>query len=163
MHIAVELEETTRPPLDPDRPCPGSPVRTTQPAFSKAPVTFAAGSAVLAPDMEEHLLRVADVLRRSPFVNLTLTPAAGLADMEALRPRASTPQPRASPEAQGPDLAERLDDLARRRVDATREWLVSVEGIPAERLTIDAPSPDVAAPPSGTAGGVRLTVVASDR
>jgi Domain of Unknown Function (DUF748) len=128
------------------------------------PVTFAAGSAVLAPDMEEHLLRVADVLRRSPFVNLTLTPATGLADVEALRARAPTDGPNASQEAPGvADVAERLDDLAQRRVDATWERPVSVEGIPVERLTIDAPSPDGAAPPTETAGSVRLTVVASDR
>ena len=128
------------------------------------PVTFAAGSAVLAPDMEEHLLRVADVLRRSPFVNLTLSPAASRADVEALRARASTEGPNASQEAPGPaDVAERLDDLARRRIDATREWLVSVEGIPAERLTIDAPSPDAASRPTEAAGSVQLTVVASDR
>ena len=36
------------------------------------PVTFAAGSAVLSPAMEDHLMRVADLLRRSPFVNLAL-------------------------------------------------------------------------------------------
>jgi hypothetical protein len=128
------------------------------------PVTFAAGSAVLAPDMEQHLLRVADVLRRSPFVNLTLTPAAGLADVEALQAQALTDEPNAPQETPGVvDLAERLDDLARRRVDATRERLVGVEGIPAERLTIDASSPDAASPSTETAGSVRLTVVASDR
>jgi hypothetical protein len=128
------------------------------------PVTFAAGSAVLAPDMEQHLLRVADVLRRSPFLNLTLTPAAGLADVKALHAQAPTDEPNAPQETPGVvDLAERLDDLARRRVDATRERLVAVEGIPAERLTIDASSPDADSPSTETAGSVRLTVVASDR
>jgi len=51
------------------------------------PVTFAPGSSVIAPDMEQHLLRVADVLRRSPFVNLALAPAPGAADVEARRRR----------------------------------------------------------------------------
>jgi hypothetical protein len=48
------------------------------------PVTFAAGSAVLTPAMEEHLLRVADFLRRAPFVNLALAPVSSPADAEAL-------------------------------------------------------------------------------
>jgi hypothetical protein len=54
------------------------------------PVTFAAGSSVLAPDMETHVLRVADFLRRTPFVNVTLAPAASAADLAALRAEAVT-------------------------------------------------------------------------
>lgn len=49
------------------------------------PVTFAPGSSVINPEMEQHLLRVADVLRRKPFVNLALAPAPGLADVEVLK------------------------------------------------------------------------------
>jgi hypothetical protein len=54
------------------------------------PVTFAAGSAVLSPAMEEHLIRVADVLRRSPFVNLALTSVPSPADAVALKHDAVT-------------------------------------------------------------------------
>lgn len=54
------------------------------------PVTFAAGSAVLSPDMEDHLVRVADFLRRSPFVNLALAASTSAADALALRREAVT-------------------------------------------------------------------------
>jgi len=54
------------------------------------PVTFEAGSAALTPPMEEHLLRVGDFLRRSPFVNLALQPVTGAADVEALKGEAAT-------------------------------------------------------------------------
>ena len=49
------------------------------------PVTFAAGVSAIAPAMEEHLLRVADFLRRTPFVNLGLRPEASAADIETLK------------------------------------------------------------------------------
>ena len=49
------------------------------------PVTFAAGSAALAPAMEEHLLRVGDFLRRTPFVNLGVRSLASAADIETLK------------------------------------------------------------------------------
>lgn len=49
------------------------------------PVTFAAGSAAIAPAMDQHLLRVADFLRRTPFVNLGLRPVSSGADIEALK------------------------------------------------------------------------------
>ncbi len=137
-----------------------------------APVTFAAGSSVLVPDMEEHLLRVADFLRRAPFVNLELTPMASPSDVETLKAEAVNTRLREFQEERGlkedaavigayfeahlPDvtlppapeeqlamLRERepapegaLDALARRRVEATRERLISVEGIPAERLAL---------------------------
>ena len=135
------------------------------------PVTFAAGSAVLSPAMEDHLLRVADFLRRSPFVNLALAPTPSRADADALRGEAVTARARDFQKEQGltdtdaalaayykarlPDvplpatvdeqlalLRERepapdtlLADLGRRRVEATRERLVTAEGIPAARLT----------------------------
>jgi hypothetical protein len=54
------------------------------------PVTFAAGSSVLSPAMEDHLLRVADMLRRSPFVNLALTSVPSPADADALKSDAVT-------------------------------------------------------------------------
>jgi Domain of Unknown Function (DUF748) len=159
------------------------------------PVTFAPGSAVINPEMEQYLLRVADVLRRSPFVNLALASAPGPADVEMLKTRALSLKLRAfQAERQLPDgpglvaayFAERfpkveppasmdkqlallrerepapegsLDDLSRRRVEATRERLISVEGIPAGRLAIAATSPD-AAPPADGEGRVELTLAA---
>jgi hypothetical protein len=49
------------------------------------PVTFPAGSAVVVPAMERHLTSVADFLRRSPYVNLTLAPITAPRDETALR------------------------------------------------------------------------------
>jgi hypothetical protein len=181
-------------------------------APSVAPVTFAAGSSVIAPEMEEHLLRVADFLRRTPFVNLALSPAPSAADARALKAEAVSARLREFQKERGltdeaavvaayfeahlPDvpppatleeqlalLRERepvpesaLDDLARRRVEATRERLASGEGIPAERLTVSegdadaAPAPSAApaagtppapsAAPAADGGRVEFTVVA---
>ena len=159
------------------------------------PVTFAAGSAVISPDMEQHLLRVADVLRRAPFVNLALAPAPAREDVEALKAQAvrgklrafqaehrlsdgpgvvaayfaerfPNIQPPATVEQQLALLRERepapeglLDDLSRRRVDATRERLISAEGIPEGRLAIGTPTSN-AASSAGEEGRVELAVVA---
>lgn len=49
------------------------------------PVTFAAGSSAIAPAMEQHVLRVGDFLRRTPFVDLGLRPVASAADIETLK------------------------------------------------------------------------------
>jgi len=169
---------------------------TTIEAPTVDPVTFAAGSAVIAPDMAQHLLRVADFLRRSPFVNLALAPAPGAGDVEALKVQAVTARLRAFQAERGlPDgpgviaayVAERfpqvpppatvddglallrerepepeapLRDLARRRLDATREQLVAVEGIPAGRLEIATPRPDGARGTANTEGRVEFTIVA---
>jgi hypothetical protein len=157
------------------------------------PVTFAAGSSVLAPDMEEHLIRVADFLRRSPFVNLSLAPAPGAADAEALKAEAVRARLAEFQKARGlkdapatvaayfkehlPDvkppatldeqlavLRERepvpeaaLAELARRRLEATRDRLVNVEGVPAARLTVAEASAEGAK--ADAAGGVRFAVV----
>jgi hypothetical protein len=158
------------------------------------PITFAAGSSVVAPDMEEHLLRVADFLRRTPFVSLALTPAPSGADADALKAEKVTARlaefqkerglkdlpatlaayfkerlpdvkPPATVEEQLALLRERepapeaaLADLARRRVEATRERLVQGEGIPAERLAAAEAKPD--APKVEGPGRVEFAVVA---
>lgn len=49
------------------------------------PVTFAAGSAVIAPSLEPQLGRVAEFLGRSPQVKLSLAPVVTAADIEALK------------------------------------------------------------------------------
>jgi hypothetical protein len=49
------------------------------------PATFAPGSAVLTPDVQRHLERVADFLRARPYVRLTLRPVVSEEDIEALR------------------------------------------------------------------------------
>jgi hypothetical protein len=150
------------------------------------PVTFAAGSAVLSPAMEDHLLRVADVLRRAPYVNLALTavPSPGDAEalkndavtarLEALRKERALPDAASAvaayykerlPEVPVPSTVEEqvallrerepapeasLADLGRRRMETTRERLVTVEGIPAARLT-DGEATRVASPDPGPA------------
>ena len=71
-----------------------SPFRLIGSLFSKGdkieepkvnPVTFPAGSLVLTPSMEEHLLRVADFLRKTPYVTLTMHPVVAPADLEAIK------------------------------------------------------------------------------
>jgi hypothetical protein len=169
------------------------------------PVTFAAGSSVLSPGMEDHLLRVADVLRHSPFVNLALTAVVTPADADALRSEAVAARLRDFQKEHGLDdpsaalaeyykarlpdvplpatveeqmalLRERepapdalLADLRRRRVEATRERLVTAEGIPAARLTGGeempaAAGPASAAPPPEAAaeGRVEFAIVAGE-
>jgi hypothetical protein len=49
------------------------------------PVTFAAGSAEVAGEMERHLTQVADFLRRAPMIKLALTSVAAPQDGESLR------------------------------------------------------------------------------
>jgi hypothetical protein len=49
------------------------------------PVTFPAGSAVLTPDAAAHLQRVADFLRASPHIMLSLEAFVGEADLRVLR------------------------------------------------------------------------------
>jgi uncharacterized protein involved in outer membrane biogenesis len=71
-----------------------SPFRLIGSLFSKGdkieepkvnPVTFPAGSLVLTPSMEEHLLRVADFMRRTPYVTLTMHPVVAPADLEEVK------------------------------------------------------------------------------
>jgi uncharacterized protein involved in outer membrane biogenesis len=54
-------------------------------ALAVNPVTFAPGSSVIGPAMEVHLTRVADFLRRSPYIGLSLTPVVTAADLDSLR------------------------------------------------------------------------------
>jgi hypothetical protein len=66
-----------------------------------SPLGFAAGSAVVSPSGEAHLTRVADFLRRSPYVALTLTPVATAADVEGLKSQALTARVRQLQEERG--------------------------------------------------------------
>jgi uncharacterized protein involved in outer membrane biogenesis len=52
------------------------------------PVVFAAGSAVLSPELERQTVRVGDFLRRAPYVGLTLSSVTSPADVEVLKERA---------------------------------------------------------------------------
>jgi uncharacterized protein involved in outer membrane biogenesis len=52
------------------------------------PVTFPAGSAVLAPSMEQHLLRVADFMRQTPYIALALHPVVVPGDLDAIKAEA---------------------------------------------------------------------------
>jgi hypothetical protein len=51
------------------------------------PITFAAGDGALSPEMERQTVRVADFLRRSPYVGLTLMSVTTPEDVEALKTR----------------------------------------------------------------------------
>jgi hypothetical protein len=167
------------------------------------PVTFAAGSAVLSPAMEDHLLRVADFLRRSPFVDLALSSAPSRGDVDALRSETVAARLREFQRERGledaaavlaayykerlPDvplpatvdeqmalLRERepvpeaqLTDLGRRRLQATRERLLTAEGIPEARLTVEATPPAVSpgpapSPDAADEGRVEFAIVAGE-
>ncbi len=138
------------------------------------PVTFPPGSVAVAPAMEEHLLRVADFLRRTPFVDLGMRPVASAADIEALKAQeVAAWLQRFQRESGAADLtsalrlyyqrnvpgvalpktvdeqvallrqrepvpAAPLADLLRRRVEVTRDRLTKAEGIPPDRLAVDA-------------------------
>jgi Domain of Unknown Function (DUF748) len=151
------------------------------------PVTFVAGSSVLSPTMEDHLLRVADVLRRAPFVNLALTSVPSPADVDALKNDAMTARlqefqkerdvadPAVAlaafykerlPDVPLPGTVEEqlallrtreptpdamLIDLGRRRGEATRERLITGEGIPVARLAAG-DAARAASPGAGPAG-----------
>ena len=52
------------------------------------PLVFAAGSEVLSPELERQTVRVADFLRKAPYVGLTLSSVTSPADVEALKVRA---------------------------------------------------------------------------
>jgi hypothetical protein len=69
------------------------------------PLEFEPGSAVVTPDGARHLQRVADFLRASPYVRLTLTPAVTEEDLRALRMQAVTAQ------VQEVQREARLDDF----------------------------------------------------
>jgi hypothetical protein len=49
------------------------------------PVTFAAGSADVDPEMGKHLTDVADFLRKTPMIKFALTPVAAPRDLESLK------------------------------------------------------------------------------
>jgi hypothetical protein len=134
------------------------------------PVTFAAGSAVIAPAMEPQLTRVADFLRRSPYVKIALTPVVTAVDVDSLAtqevitriqtfqrersiadfpaavrayltnqgvpgpPPGSVDEQIARLREREPEPTAKLADLLARRLQATRDRLERVEGLPAERL-----------------------------
>jgi hypothetical protein len=52
------------------------------------PLVFAPGDAQLGPELERQTVRVADFLRRAPYVGLTLASVTTPADVEALKERA---------------------------------------------------------------------------
>jgi hypothetical protein len=96
------------------------------------PVTFAAGSAVLSPAMEEHLLRVADFLRRSPFVNLSLSAVTSPRDVEALKGESVAARLQAFQKERG------LDDAPTALAEYYKERLpdVSPPTTPEERVAL---------------------------
>ena len=90
------------------------------------PVTFAAGSDVVSPEMARHLTAVADFLRRTPGVRLTLAPVPGAGDAETLR---------------GQELTARLQE--RQRAKGLPDFAAAVASEFAERFPgVKPPAPD---------------------
>src|SRR5437016_2789222 len=91
------------------------------------PVTFAAGSAVLAPAAGQQLLRVADFMRQTPYVSLTLNPVVAPADLDTLKAEA---------------VAAKVQQFAKER--GISEQVMAIRGyfavrLPSEKLP---PTPD---------------------
>jgi len=91
------------------------------------PVTFAAGSAVLAPAAGQQLLRVADFMRQTPYVSLTLNPVVAPADLDTLKAAA---------------VAAKVQQFAKER--GISEQVMAIRGyfavrLPSEKLP---PTPD---------------------
>lgn len=109
------------------------------------PVLFEVASSVLTPEMEEHLVRVADFLRRSPFVNLAMRAVPSPADAEALKNEATVARLRDFEKERGLKdaavavavyLRERLPDVALPDTLAARlELLREHEPVPEELLS----------------------------
>jgi len=90
------------------------------------PVTFAAGSDVVTPEMARHLTAVADFLRRTPGVRLTLAPVPGAGDAETLRAQ---------------ELTARLQE--RQRTKGLPDFAAAVASAFAERFPgVKPPAPD---------------------
>ncbi len=158
------------------------------------PVTFAPGSAVIAPSIEAQLTRLADFLGRSPGIKLALASVLTTADaqrvkeqqvgarLEALRREQRLPDLASAIRA---DYAQRvldvplpkttadqmallvsrepvpeaqLAELARRRLEATRDDLVKTRGIAEARVMVPAP-PSAPEPSASGEGRVEFTIV----
>jgi hypothetical protein len=140
------------------------------------PATFEAGRGAITPEAARHLQRVADVLRASPFVRLSLRAAVTDADRLALAREAAVAAIQQAQREEGladfataarrlfarrvpgrpvpdrledvvdalaagatvPDAAVR--DLADRRVQAVRRFLIEEAGLEPERLVGQAPT-----------------------
>jgi uncharacterized protein DUF748 len=73
------------------------------------PVTFAAGSSVIAPAAEQQATRIGDFLRRTPYVKLGLSAVASAADVESLKTQEVTAKLERFQQEQGlPDFATAL-------------------------------------------------------
>ena len=67
-------------------PSPGDGPAAAQPdKLEIDPVAFAPGSAVIAPSTEAQLIKLAEFLRRSPNIKLTLAPVVTAADIASLK------------------------------------------------------------------------------
>ena len=141
-------------------------------------VTFAAGSADVAPPMEQHLTKVADFLRGAPNIKLAMAPVGAPRDVESLRAQEVTLRIQRLQLAHGlPDfnaavavafkeqlavLKERevvpdarMQELQARRLEAVRAALSAAQGIPADRLL---PGNAGAATDTDAEGRVELTI-----
>jgi hypothetical protein len=85
-------------------------------ALRMEPVQFRPGVAWVDPAGAEHLQRVADLLRASPYVALTLQPVVTEADLQALRARRVAQQVQEIQRAEGGDFAAAARRLFARRL-----------------------------------------------
>lgn len=107
------------------------------------PVTFAAGSDVVTPEMARHLTSVADFLRRAPGVRLTLASVPSAGDVESLRAQELTARLQQRQREKGlPDFAaaaaaefgERFPGVKPPPPDEQLTRLRAEESLPDERM-----------------------------
>jgi uncharacterized protein involved in outer membrane biogenesis len=116
-------------------------------SLSVEPVTFPPGGDVIAADMEQHLTKVADFLRRAPAIRLSLTPVASPADLESLKGQELTARLQARQrERKLPDFAAAVAAEYKERfpgvpgnplpaADAQLARLQEVEALPEAKVT----------------------------
>jgi hypothetical protein len=95
-------------------------------AMTVDPVVFESGSAALTPEIQKQVQRVADFLRASPHVRLTLQPVMGEHDVAALRVREATAR------VQRLQREEKLADFA---AAAARAFTTAYPDKPAPKTT----------------------------
>jgi uncharacterized protein involved in outer membrane biogenesis len=109
------------------------------------PVVFTPGAETLAPGMDEHLVKVADFMRRAPAIKLTLTPIIVPADVDNLKGQELTARLQARQrEAKLPDFAAAVAAEYRAR------FLPSAANVPGSTAPAPGSTPPATSRPPAT-------------
>ena len=118
------------------------------------PAPFAAGSPTLAPEGEGQIQKVADFLRKSPAIKLTLAPVTTSTDAESLREQALTARIQKVQRDLKLDTFDKAVDAEFKRVFGEAAAKAAEGAPPPKPVAGPTPSPPTAAaatpPPGGT-------------